>query len=79
MEAQNDDVTLEQTDSNTGQLNDGRQPISFEIHEESMDNRLQTDQPMTARFGTWSTNASCSRSHYILLLVFFIHSIRIFL
>jgi hypothetical protein len=70
LEAQNDESNLNQEISNTGQLNDNQQPISFEIHEESTDNRLTNNQPISGHFGTWSSGTSGKRSQITFVLIF---------
>lgn len=69
LEAQTDDGTLDQTDSNVGQIDDDKQPISFEIHEESMANQLQTDQPKPAPFARWNSSPSSERSHFTFAII----------
>ncbi|KAI6177540.1 hypothetical protein M3Y97_00918600 [Aphelenchoides bicaudatus] len=77
LEAQQDEGMLDQPPPNNGQLNE-RPPISFEIHEEPVDNQLDERQPMTARFGgTWSSSTS-TRSHFLQLFASLFLVYRIF-
>lgn len=75
---QEEEGLLDQPPVNAGQLDD-RPPISFEIHEEPVDNRVDDRKPITARFGPWANSATTTKgSHFLSIFAYSFLVYRIF-